>query len=183
MNSRTAAALVLGSFLLPGALVGAERAGKKDPGKDLFGPGRVHQVHLQLSAKEWAKLQPAPPRFGFMPGGAPAGDKEKEKADTHKGAGFGTEFPWARGAVTLEGKTLQDVGLRYKGNFTYLASSRGLKRPMKIDLGRHVDGQRFGGLRKLNLNNGVTDASKARETISLAVFRAAGVPAPRTAFA
>src|SRR5437588_12781605 len=64
-----------------------------------------------------------------------------------------------------------------------MASSRGLKRPVKIDLNRHQEGQRFHGLKKLNLNNGITDPTKAREALSYAVFRVAGVPAPRTAYA
>jgi spore coat protein CotH len=106
----------------------------------------------------------------------------RDKADTHKG-GFGMEFPWTRGELTVAGKTFTNVGLRYKGNFTYMASSRGLKRPIKIDLGRYEPGQRWHGLKKLNLNNGHTDPSKAREALSYAVFRAAGVPAPRTAYA
>src|SRR5262249_30130244 len=55
--------------------------------------------------------------------------------------------------------------------------------PLKIELDRYEAGQRFHGLKKFNLNNGVTDPSKAREALSYAVFRAAGVPAPRTAYA
>jgi spore coat protein CotH len=155
--------------------------GEKGAGKGLFGLTRVHQFHLEFSAKEWARLQPAAPRFPLRPGGGPANAQEKA-ADTHRG-GFGMEFPWARGELTALGKTCKDVGLRYKGNFTYMASSRGLKRPWKIELGRHVEGQRFLGLKKLNLNNGHTDPTKAREALSYAVFRAAGVPASRTAFA
>ncbi len=155
----------------------------KDESKGAFGLTRAHKLHLQLSAQQWAKLQPAAPRFPWMPGGQPQPKaRAKEKTDTHRG-GFGMEFPWSQGELTIDGKTFKNVGLRYKGNFTYMASSRGLKRPLKIDLRRHVAGQHFHGLRKLNLNNGVTDPSKAREVLSYAVFRAAGVPAPRTAFA
>jgi spore coat protein CotH len=186
MNGRTwlVAALALVGLLAAWspadeAKPAAAKAGKKDQASAFFGLDRVHSVHLHLSAKEWQAMQPAAPRFPWMPGTPP---KAQEKADTHKG-GFGMEFPWARGEVTIDGKTLSNVGLRYKGNFTYMASSRGLKRPIKIDLGRHEEGQRFLGLRRLNLNNGVTDPSKAREALSCAVFRAAGVPAPRTAFA
>jgi spore coat protein CotH len=159
------------------------KPGKKDAAGALFGLARVHKLHLSLSAREWAKMQPAPPRFPGMPGGPAGAPKAKGKAaDTHKG-GFGMEFPWAHGELTIAGKSYKDVGLRYKGNFTYMASSRGLKRPVKIDLRRYVAGQRCYGLKKLNLNNGVTDESKAREVLSYAVFRAAGVPASRTAYA
>jgi hypothetical protein len=157
----------------------AKQDGKKAESKSPFGLAKVHKLHLSLTAKEWGKLQPAAPKFPWMPGGAA---KAQEKADTHKG-GVGTEFPWTRGELTIDGKTYKNVGLRYKGNFTYMASSTRLKRPFKIHLARHEAGQSFFGLKRLNLNNGVTDASKARESLSSAFFQAAGVPAPRTAFA
>lgn len=144
-----------------------------------FGLGKVHKLHLRLSAQEWAKMQPAAPRFPGSPGTPPR--EPAKSADVHKG-GFGMEFPWARGELTCEGMTLPEVGLRFKGNFTYMISANGLKRPWKIDLDRHRAGQSFLGLKKINLHNGQTDPSKAREVVSYAFLRAAGVPAPRTAF-
>jgi spore coat protein CotH len=189
MNMRNCAAVVvLASWLSLVLTAGAEpksvaKDGKKDRAKEFFGLAKVHDLHLGPSQKEWTKMQPAPPRFGFMPGGPGGAPKGQDKGDTHKGAGFGTEFPWGTGEVTIDGQTFKAVGLRYKGNFTYVASSRGLKRPIKIDFARNSEGQRFLGLKKLNLNNGHTDVSKARESLSWSFFRAAGVPAPRTAYA
>src|SRR5262249_34748028 len=46
---------------------------------------------------------------------------------------------------------------------------------------RHVR-QHFQGLSTLNLHPGVMDPSRAREALACSVFRAAGVPAPRTAY-
>src|SRR5204863_1946294 len=105
----------------------------------------------------------------------------EKSADVHK-SGF-LEFPWVRGEFTALGQTVKDVGVRYKGNFTYMASSGGLKRSLKIDLDHFGDDQRFHGQKKLNFSSGVTDPARAREVLSFAVFRAAGVPAPRTAYA
>jgi hypothetical protein len=93
------------------------------------------------------------------------------------------EFPWGRGEVTINGTALKDVGIRYKGNASYMASSRGLKRSFKLDLDHFDERQRFHGLKTLNLNSGAMDPSKLREALSFSVLRAAGVPAPRTAFA
>jgi spore coat protein CotH len=184
-NGLAGAAVASGILTLAWSMAGPVSADEaKAPAKDKtpFGLTKVHRLHLHLSAKEWGKMQPAAPRFGWVPG-PPAQPKAQGKAeDKHRG-GFGMEFPWARGELTIDGKALEDVGLRFKGNFTYMASSGGLKRPIKIDLARHVSGQRYAGLKKLNLNNGVTDPSKAREVMACAVFRAAGVPAPRTAYA
>src|SRR5205823_1015404 len=62
-------------------------------------------------------------------------------------------------------------------------SARGLKRNFKIELDHYDTDLRFRGLKIINLNAGAMDPTKAREALSYAVFRAAGVPAPRTAFA
>src|SRR5689334_8287070 len=81
----------------------AAGAGKKGADADLFGLTKVHKVHLRLTAEQWGKLQPAAPRFGFMPGGPPGG--QPKAGDRHRNT-FGTEFPWARGELTFNGKTL-----------------------------------------------------------------------------
>ena len=62
-----------------------------------------------------------------------------------------------------------------------MASSRGLKRNLKIDLDHYNEDLRFHGLKSINLNAGSMDPSKAREALSFAVFRSAGVPAPSSA--
>lgn len=175
-------------------LSGVAAADRPAPGAEVFGLTKVHSFHLELTAREWERMQPPAGRgFPGGPGGppgfgppAPARPPEKpgeKPADTHKGGGWGTEFPWARGALTAGGTTYRDVGVRYKGNFTYMASAGGLRRSLKIDLNRHDAGQHFRGLKKINLNNGITDPARAREALAFAVFRSAGVPAPRTAFA
>src|SRR5262245_41835047 len=57
------------------------KGGKKGAAKDFFGLTNVHQLHLHLSAKEWAKMQPAAARFPGAPFGPPGGaPKAKGKA-------------------------------------------------------------------------------------------------------
>jgi hypothetical protein len=173
--------------------VGSDKGGPTtkaaDRGKDVFGLTKVWQIHLAFAAKEWDRLQPARgPRF---PGAGPPGGfgKGPPKADgpardVHRSAGgFGMEFPWARADLAAGGKTYKGVGVRYKGNFTYLIGANQLKRPLKIDLAHYVEGQRFLSQKKLNLASGGTDPARSREVLAFAVFRAAGVPAPRTAYA
>jgi spore coat protein CotH len=58
-----------------------------------------------------------------------------------------------------------------------------LKRNLKVEFDRHNDKQRFHGLKTLNLNAGAADPTKLREALAYAIYRDAGVPAPRTAFA
>ena len=154
---------------------------------DFFGLGKVWQFHIDIPAAEFEKMQPAMRRG---PGGFPAGPQQPAAkpadpdADVHKGSGFGMEFPWVKGSFMADGKTVKDVGLRYKGNASYMASARSLKRSLKLELDHYDDNAaKFHGERKLNLNSGVMDPTKNREALAFAAYRAAGVPAPRTAYA
>jgi hypothetical protein len=62
--------------------------------------------------------------------------------------------------------------------------SRGsLKRSLKVDLNKYVKGQKLGDVAMLTLQNNVTDASWMNEVLSYRLYRDAGVPAPRTAYA
>jgi hypothetical protein len=185
MRHRTGPALVLAALALAWA---PDHAAAQAPDPDGFGLTTVHALHVELSPKEWAKMQEV--KGGMMMfGGPPKQPADKpdkpgtEPPDRHKGGGFGLEFPWARAELTAEGKTFKNVGIRYKGNSSYVAAGNSLKRNFKIDLERFDENQAFHGRRSLTLNAGAMDPSRLREALAYAVFRAAGVPAPRTAFA
>ncbi|HEY7309833.1 MAG TPA: CotH kinase family protein [Gemmataceae bacterium] len=151
---------------------------KASPGDRVFGAAKVVQFHLTMSEKQFAALAPAEgPRFG--PGFGPP---RKQPEGTHRNQ-FGVDLPWSKGDVTFDGRTYKDVGVRYKGNYTFMATARSLKRSMKFDLNRYVEAQKLDGLTMLTLNCGVSDPSRAREALAYAFFRDAGVPAPRTSFA
>jgi len=91
-------------------------------------------------------------RFGFPGGGFPGAPDAAEgrakpgevKRETHRSA-FGMEFPWASRRSHAEGKTIEKVGLRYKGNSTYGATARNLKRSLKVDIDRHDEAARSTG--------------------------------------
>jgi putative membrane-bound dehydrogenase-like protein len=171
-----AAALGCGVSLLAFALGGPDGqqpAPKKGPGNDVFGLAKVWSVHLDISAKEYEAMQP--PAFG--PKGPPA-PKGKRDSETNL---FGTLFPWVEGEFTAEGKTYKKVGIRYAGDVTYFSSAQNLKRPLKIDFNKFGD-QRFHGLASLQFHAMPMDPAKGREVLAYSIFRAAGVPAPRTAF-
>lgn len=158
-----------------------KKAPKAPAGADVFGPDKVWQFHLSLTAEEYAAMQPAQGGgFGFPP--PPKVEKKPGDRETHRSA-FNMEFPWAVAAFTADGKTIDKVGLRYKGNSTYLSTNRGLKRSFKIDLDKHSESARFHGLKSLTLNCGVMDTTRGREALAYSIYRAAGVPAPRTAYA
>jgi putative membrane-bound dehydrogenase-like protein len=173
--------VLIAACILTGAPTATAPAAEDAPGGDVFGPARVWAIHLEVSAKEYEAMQPA---GGFAFGGpappAPSRDPKAARATVRNR--FGVEFPWVQAALTADGKTYRRVGLRYAGDITYLASSRGAKRPLSVAFDRFGD-QPFHGLASLHLHAMPLDPAKGREALACAVFRAAGVPAPRTAFA
>lgn len=91
------------------------------------------------------------------------------------------EFQHADIKITLPGKapvTLTNVGVRLKGQ----ASRGDSKFPMKIKFDAFVPKQLFLGLKRMTLNNMVQDPSFIHEATAYKMYRAAGVPAPRTGF-
>jgi hypothetical protein len=98
-------------------------------------------------------------------------------------ARMGVEFTYVRGAMQFEDTTLSNVAVRYKGNGTFLGSRNSDKKSLKIDLNKFVKGQKLGEVTSINLHNGVTDSSYMNEALAYKLYRDAGVPAPRTAYA
>lgn len=150
----------------------------------VFERGTVWPVHLTLSAAEFAAMQPRAAGgggfgFGF---GKPPEKPVDPKREVHRN-NFGMDLPWATGSATVGGETFAKVGIRYKGNGTIGDAARTIKKSIKIDLDRAGEPGRFGGSKTINLHCGVTDPSKCREALGYELYRAAGVPAPRTALA
>jgi len=181
-----AVALCCSAIVLSGpamALAGAADDGaatQKEAGTGLFGLTRVVGFQIEISPEEYRAMQPpAPAAFG----GPPQAPRPKRSSGRESERNlFGVEFPWARGALTVEGKTYKSVGIRYSGNASYMASAGGLKRSFVVDLDR-FDRHSFHGLRMIQLQGGALDTTKAREALAFDLFRASGVPAPRTAMA
>ena len=104
------AVLACGAFLSchgwldprPATALGA--ADKEPPPRDVFGPTRVWAMHLEITAGEYAAMQPPPGGFGFPGGPAPPPKAPKDKRASEKNL-FGTEFPWAEVELTADGKT------------------------------------------------------------------------------
>ena len=95
----------------------------------------------------------------------------------------GIEFNYVKGSVEVNGTKLSNVAVRYKGNGTWMGSRFDKKRSMKVDLNEFVSEQKYEGLAKLNFHNCVTDAGYMNEVLSYRLYRDAGVPASRTAYA
>ena len=108
--------------------------------------------------------------------------RESDGRQIHRGGGFGGLFPWVRGDLQAGDALLPNVGLRYKGNASYSASQNQLRRNLKVKTDFFGKAPGLGGEKTLDFNAGAMDSSRIRESLSYAAFRAAGVPAPRTAY-
>jgi putative membrane-bound dehydrogenase-like protein len=188
MTRRFLAGLIAAYAILIGLLVSTQSrttpaAGPAAAEGDVFAPGKVWSMDLTVSAKEYQALEPAPV-FGFgFPGGPPQAKEKKQKDKRVRDRNlFGVEFPRVLADLTAGSKTYTNVSLRYDGNATYFASASDVKRPFHIQLAHHAK-QHFHGLSTINLHPGSLDPTRGREALAYSVFRAAGVPAPRTAFA
>src|ERR1051325_231508 len=81
------------------------------------------------------------------------------------------------------GQTYSEVGLHLKGQ---AGSFRGVDDPkpgFTLSFSKFESRRKFHGARKIHLNNCVQDASFLNENIAGELFRAAGVPAARVAYA
>ncbi len=164
--------------------IAATRAASGDDDPDpVFGLGKLHAIELTLTAAEWNILQISSAR-----GGSGTGGTDYTQADgrvIHTGSGFSGFFPWAHANVRIAGEEFGNIGLRYRGNFSFTSSSAAapLRANFKLKLDTYGTKGTWRGVKTLNFNAGVLDTSLAREALAFALFRAAGVPASRTAYA
>jgi hypothetical protein len=96
---------------------------------------------------------------------------------------LGTEFEYVHADLEFAGRLFADVGVRYKGNGTFMEARDSLKRSLKIDINKFEKEQSLGDVTMLTLQNNVTDASLMNEVLAYRLYRDADVPAPRTAYA
>lgn len=85
------------------------------------------------------------------------------------------------GTVTYDGTTIQNAGIRKKGQSTLQPLAQ--KPSFSIKLDDTVPGQDIDGIEKFALNNTVMDPSFSSEPLTYMFYANAGVPAPRTSHA
>lgn len=147
----------------------------------VFPQAAVRTIEIDLTAAQWSSIRTNMTQlFGF---------------DFGTRAGAGNTFPstdpdYVAARVRYDGRQWKKVGFRLKGNSS-LANAWGsgiLKLPFRLKFGEFastypaVTGQRFHGFKELSFSPGFKDQSLIREKVAADIFRAAGVPAARTAF-
>lgn len=173
--------------LIAAVLLGlALPAGAVDPATapaDFFAQPHLWTIHLRLSRQAWQQMHPGTrPRFEPRNAPKPAPATQAQGPQTVISP-FGHEYAYVPATLQLDSHPPTDIVLRFKGNLSYTLTANSPRRPMKVEFDHADARRRFLGLATLNLHANPTDPSLLREALAYALFREAGVPAPRTAFA
>jgi spore coat protein CotH len=127
-----------------------------DEAEVLFDPSAVAEIDFTLPPESLQKL--------------------KDEPETE-------EYQHAAITIKVAGETISlgDVGFRLKGGHGSFRDLNG-KAAFKVKF-KEFGGPKLLGLKKLTLNNMVQDPSMVHETLTYELFRAMGLPAPRTGYA
>ena len=175
-----AAASVCVSVALLAAQTAAPRALTQE---QLFQPTKIWTAHLTFTAEQWRAMQPT--RAPTTNGGRFSGGEWLQGAPGNRngwGAANGVEFHYAHANLEFAGTQFKDVGVRFKGNGTYMDARGSEKVPFKVDLNKYVKGQKLAGVETLNFHNAIADAGWMNEILAYRLYRDAGVPAPRSSY-
>jgi hypothetical protein len=182
--SQTVLPIVLGALLIAGP--GAQTPPPQtDLTQDkLFETTKVWTAHLKFTAQAWKEIQPTqgPPtgltRFT-------GGEWLQGRPGNRNGwaATRGIEFNFTKATLEFDARTFDDVAVRFKGNGTFNPNSlNAVKTSFKVDLNKHVKGQKLAGVSTLNFHNNFSDVGWVNEVLAHRLFNDAKVPAPRTAY-
>jgi hypothetical protein len=143
------------------AFLWAPAAALADEAEQIYQPSAMVEIELTLSAEAEQSLEEHPGEdvkgsfSAWLAEGAPGGTKT---------------------VLTTAHPVEAHLKGHLSGSFEPLTGKAAFKLKFKKT-------ERFLGLRKMTLNNMVEDPSMLHETLAYSLFRAAGVPAPRTGFA
>lgn len=136
-----------------------------DPTEVVFPRDRVIEVSISMAATDWDTLRMQEP------------DQPDATCADPTATGSYDYFP---ATITIDGVTTSNVGVRKKGNLGSLSTTRP---GLKVKANEYVMGQKIASLKQLTLNNNHQDPTLISQCLGYSLFRAAGVPAPRCAFA
>lgn len=151
---------------------------------ELYSPTNVWDARFFLNAAEWEGIQPKAVRarteFNRPDGKFPLRNTNAIRNGL-LGA-LGLDLDWTTARVEFGGTSYSNVAIRFKGNGTFIDSFGSVKKPFKIDLSRGQKGRSVAGVSILNFGNMTGDFSCLSDAMAYEFFRAAGVPASRTAY-
>src|SRR4051812_29730906 len=161
--------------------VASTRGPKTDA--ELYALTNIWIAKLKLTSEQWRAVQPkSVPPAPQLPDGKMALRNPKASRSGLAGA-LGIDFPWSEGAFEFGDQRFERVGVRFRGNGTFLQSQYGNKQSYKVDINRANKNQRLAGRTTLNFVNAVPDYSYVKDALAEKLFRELGAVAPRTAYA
>lgn len=131
-----------------------------DKSDSLFTANHLVEVKIEMAEQDWEKIR-------------------------YEGRGIASmmsscikdyEYTYVKATVTVNGVKFENAGVRKKG---FLGSLSALKPSFKINFEKFGEEQKYMGMKRLTLNNDKQDPSHTHQVMSYALFRKAGVPAPR----
>ena len=157
-------------LLAPNRPAAAQADSAGHPGDPWFALDHVLDVAIEMAPVDWDRLRHQTQSTAGWKGGSECLAQP-----------FPEVYSWFAADVTVDGQRHGEVGVRKKGFYGSLSTS---KPSLKIDFDRFVDDQALGGvLRRINLDNNVQDLSLLNTCLTYHVFAAAGLPAPRCNYA
>lgn len=132
--------------------------------EEMFRADRLLEVRIELADEDWDLI-----RYQHA-------DLQALLVDDCPGMHPPRPYDYVSGTVTIDGEVIEDVGIRKKG---FLGSASAQRPSIKLSFNEYVPGRIYHGLRRMTLNNNLQDDASMSTCLSLQVFRAAGVPAPR----
>lgn len=158
----------------------------------VFQSEHASEIILRFTAEEWSRLQPSSEldwdvgrAFGEVISDASQGKEFRAGEENRPGLGgyLGLNHQYGKADFVIDGEQIPDVGVRFKGNGSFLSGRAFDKYSFKVDFNEYQDDLSFGGLKKLNLQSCAADPTMLREAVSYELFREAGVPASLTGWA
>lgn len=127
-----------------------------------FDPMHVRQISIEMDPAVWDEIRHTARSPEIL---LPRCEKEPVESP----------YEYVPATVTVDGETLENVGVRTKG---WWGSVNPVRPSLKIEFDEFVEDQRLGGLERMTLNNNNHDFSRMHTCFAYQVFRDAGYPAP-----
>lgn len=168
-----AAALVLSALLLSACGMDGDtqptdkdefKAPLTDTSDALFAADRLIDVQISMIPGDYEKLR----------------GEGRSMAAVFSSCEADFEYSVFRANATIDGTLLEDVAIRKKG---FLGSLSRTRPSLKLDFDTYVDGRTYQSMERMTLNNDHQDPGQTHQCLSYALFRSAGLPAPRCNYA
>ena len=135
---------------------------------DLFPHDQVLDVQITIDSKDWDSIRHQSRNFF------------EALNESRQHAPIDHPYTYVEASVLIDGVEFPQVGIRKKG---FIGSQNSTRPSIKVKL-NHVDKEgQIDGLTNLTFNNNQQDVSLISQFMGYGLFNAAGIPAPRCAYA